>query len=85
MKRRSFLAMLGLAPVAAVPAVAATPSQSYVRVPISKLNPNTILEFTDGVVRMNVAKIGEINSGTIRKSDGSFAMDIGAGSVSLSS
>lgn len=81
MKRRSFLAMLGLAPVAAVPAAAAaqTPNEY-----LSEVFRKTDAPFTfeNGTAHMNMAHLGLVNSGAIRNGDGSFAMDLGAGSVS---
>lgn len=77
MKRRSFLAMLGLAPAAAVPA-AAQPKRAAVRIPVSRLDPNSVIEFKDGVLRMNVANIGETQTGTFSwYDDGRLVIDAG--------
>ena len=58
MKRRSFLAMFGLAPAVAAPSeAAASQGHTYVRVPVSKLAPETILEFKDGKVTLSCARL----------------------------
>lgn len=62
MKRRSFLAMLGLAPVAAVPAVAATRAPHYSDELLDRLHSDISkhIEWIDDGWRMNHARIENI-------------------------
>lgn len=80
MKRRSFLAMLGLAPVATVPTLASkqTPNEYLPELIRKSEAPFT---FDGGIARMNVANIGEIHTGSIRGKDGSFLLDLSVGQM----
>jgi hypothetical protein len=70
MKRRSFLAMIGLAPVAAsVPAVVAASVPALVPMRVSD----------DGKLTLDVANIDTITAGVIRSKN--MTIDMGAGTI----
>ena len=74
MKRRSFLAMIGLAPVAAsVPAAMARDTRRLV-ITVKNINPDAILRFENGQL-----SIGTVTAGVIRS--GNTEIDIGAGKI----
>ena len=61
MKRRSFLAMIGLAPVAAsVPAAMARDTRRLV-IPVKNINPDAILRFENGQLSIGTVTAGVIH------------------------
>lgn len=80
MKRRSFLAMLGLAPVAAAAAAvkAAATETQQIRIEATPSDHPLV----DYPKRATSAEIGQVTGGIIRTKDGSLCLDLGAGTIS---
>lgn len=80
MKRRSFLAMLGLVPVAAVPAVKAAATETpQIRIEAVPSDYPLI----DYPKRATSAEIGQVTGGIIRTKDGSICLDLCAGTITM--
>lgn len=72
--------MLGLAPIAAVPALASKPTPNEYLSEVTRKS-DAPFTFDDGISRMDVANIGHVEAGLIRSSDGRLHLDLPSGQM----
>ncbi|SOC38967.1 hypothetical protein SAMN05892877_105353 [Rhizobium subbaraonis] len=85
MKRRSFLAFLGLAPLAAAGENSELHIEADRFVIRNGSEKDKPLVVSDGVLRMKSAHLGTVNAGVLKSASRTMRMDLAAGTIVITS